>query len=80
MAGSFEKGHESCHDVHVLASKSGYPHTTTVIGLLQLPQSLGATNMSDLNLGDNAQYMSERLMQKGITSLGDVIRISIRIS
>ena len=55
-------------------AKQEIPHTTTFVELLELVQSLGATYLSDLNLGANAHYTSERFMQEAMTSLGEVIR------
>ena len=40
-------------------------------------QSLGATYLSDLNLGGNAHYTSERFLQEAMTSLGEIISKSI---
>ena len=58
-------------------AKQEIPHTTNFVGRIQLAQSLGATYLTDLNLGGNAHYTSERFMQEAITSLGEVISISI---
>ena len=57
--------------MHVLAGEAGDPN---FVGLIQ---SLGATYLTDLNIGGNAHYTSERFMQEAITSLGEVISISI---
>ena len=54
-------------------AKQEIPHTTNFAGLIQLAKSLGATYLSDLNLGGNAHYLSERFMQEAIMSLGEVI-------
>ena len=39
--------------------------------------SLGATYLSDLNIGGNAHYTSERFLQGAMTSLGGVISTKI---
>ena len=52
-------------------------HTTNFVGLLELVQSLGATYLSDLNLGGNAHHKSERFLQEAMTSLGEVISLNI---
>ena len=38
-------------------AKQEIPHTTNYVGLLELVQSLGATYLSDVNLGGNAHYI-----------------------
>ena len=58
-------------------AKQEIPHTTNFTGLLQLVQSLGATYLSDLNIGGNAHYTSERFLQEAMTSLGGVISTKI---
>ena len=54
-------------------AKQEIPCTTNYVGLLELVQSLGTTYLSDLNLGGNAHYTSERFLQEAMTSLGEVI-------
>lgn len=56
-------------------AKQEIAHTTNFVGLIELVQSLGATYLNDLSLGDNAHYtrMSGRFVQEAITSLGEVI-------
>ena len=58
-------------------AKQEIPHTTNYVGLLELVQSLGATYLSDLNLGGNAHCTSEHFSQEAMTSLGEVISKSI---
>ena len=53
------------------------PHTTNFSALLELAKSPGATYLSDLCLGKNAHYTSERFMQEAVSSLGEVISGSI---
>ena len=48
-------------------------HTTNFSALLELAKSLSATYLSDLCLGKNAHYTSERFMQEAVSSLGEVI-------
>ena len=49
------------------------PHTTNFVPLLELSKSLGASYLSDLYVGDNAHYTSERCMQELLQCLGDIV-------
>lgn len=57
--------------------KNEIPHTTNFVPLLDLAKSVGASYLSDINLGSNAHYTSERFMQEAVLSLGAVIRKGI---
>lgn len=57
--------------------KQEIPHTTNYVPLLELAKSIGATYLSDLNLGGNAHYTSERFIQEAVVSLGGVISKAI---
>ena len=57
--------------------KQEIPHITNNVGLLELVQSLGTTNLSDLSLGGNAHYTSGHVLQEVMTLLEEVISKSI---
>ena len=48
-------------------------HTTNFLPLLELAKSLGASSLSDIQLGGNATYTSERFMQEFIQCLGESV-------
>ena len=49
-----------------LLKKIEIAHTTNFIPLLELGKSLGATYLSNINLGGNAHYSSQQFMQEAI--------------
>ena len=49
------------------------PHATNFVPLLELGKSLGASYLSDLHVGGNAHYTSERCMQELLQCLGEIV-------
>ena len=53
--------------------KGEIAHTTNFLPLLELAKSLGASYLSDIQVGGNATYTSERFMQELIQCLGESV-------
>ncbi len=49
------------------------PHTTNFVPLLELSKSLGVSYLSDLHVGGNAHYTSERCVQELLQCLSDTV-------
>ena len=54
-------------------NKREIAHTTNFAPLLELGKSLGASYLSDLQLGGNAHYRSEHCMQEVVQCLGETV-------
>lgn len=55
-------------------AKQEVAHTTNFLPLINLGKSLGATYLSEIAIGRNAQYTSERFMQEIVIALGDTVQ------
>ena len=59
--------------MYFLNKREEIAHTTIFAQLLELGKSLGATYLSDLQLGGKAHYRSERCMQEVVQCLGETV-------
>ena len=59
--------------VYAFLKQEGIAHTTKMLPLVELCKSLGATYLDDINIGQNAKYISEHFMQESIQALAEII-------